>query len=124
LTLIAIVIFLGYRSYGDAIISWFRQPDAQRDIIITRAEFRPELEGAKPAWIIGFRNNSRRFTYDDIQLEATYMDHKGTVLEIDKLMVKQKLLPGDEKLIGSVDFRTRGDATQGRLKVLGAERID
>src|SRR5213076_1953963 len=98
------------------------RPNPLRDIVITRAEFRPELPGAKPAWIIGFRNNSDKFTYDQIQLEATYLDDQGRTLERDKLIVRQKLPPGDEKLIGSVDFKNRGQAKTGSLRVLGAQQ--
>ena len=123
LVLVAIVLIVGYRTYGDAIVSRLRGPDPQRDITISRAEFRPELPGAKPAWIIGFHNTSARFTYDQIQLEATYMDNKETVLEKDRLVVKQKLAPGEEKVIGSVDFKSRGAAARGSLKVLGAEAV-
>ena len=123
LILLAIVVVLGFRTYGDTIVSWLRRPNAQRDIAITRAEFRPELPGAKPAWIIGFRNNSNRFTYDQIQLEATYVDSTGAELEKDKLTVKQKLPPGDEKLIGSVDYKDRGAATAGSLRVVGAQEV-
>ena len=72
--------------------------------------------GSKPAWIIGFRNNSNKFTYDQIQLEATYMDDQGKVLEQDKLIVQQKLPPGDEKLIGSVDFKNRGTAKNRNIE--------
>lgn len=126
LILVAIVVILGFRTYGGAIVSRLNRPNrpnAQRDIAITRAEFRPELPGAKPAWIIGFRNNSNRFTYDQIQLEATYLDSTGAVLEKDKLTVKQKLPPGGEKLIASVDYKGRGAATGGSLKVVGAEEV-
>lgn len=124
LVLIGIALFLGYRSYGDGIVSWLRRPNAERDIAITRAEFRPELPDARPAWIIGFRNGSDRFTYDQIQLEATYMNDSGAVLEKDKLVVKQRIGPGEEKLIGSVDFKMRGAATKGTLRVLDAEKVD
>jgi len=51
------------------------------------------------------------------------MDAQGAVLETDKLTVKQKLPPGNEKIIGSVDFKTRGAATRGSLVVLGAEEV-
>jgi len=122
LVLVAIIIFLGYRSYGDAIVSWFGQANPLRDIEVTRAEFRPD--GARPAWIIGFRNNSNRYTYDAIQLEATYLGTGGAVLETDRLVVRQRLVPGDEKIVGSVDFKTRGSATHGTLKVLGAQAIE
>jgi hypothetical protein len=123
LVLVGIILFLGVRQYGDSIVALFRWPNPSRDIVITRAEFRPELPGAKPAWIIGFRNNSDRFTYDQIQLEATYLDDQGKILEQDKLVVRQKLPPQDEQLIASVDFKGRGPATQGTLKVVGAERV-
>ena len=115
-----IVLIVGYRTYGDAIVSRLRGPNGQRDITITHAEFRPELPGARPAWIIGFRNNSNRFTYGEIELEATYADDNGRILEKDKLVVKQKILPGSEKLIASVDFKSRGAATHGALKVMSA----
>ena len=123
LALVAITLIVGYRTYGDAIVSRLRGPDPQRDITISRAEFRAELPSAKPAWIIGFHNNSARFTYDQIQLDATYMDNNGTVLEKDRLVVKQKLAPGEEKVIGSIDFKSRGAATRGSLRVLGAEAV-
>ena len=121
--LLAVVLVVAYRQYGDAIIARIAGPHPERDIKITRAEFRPELPGAKPAWIIGFRNDSNRFTYDQIQLHATYMDDKGTVLETDTLNVKQKLSPGDEQIVGSIDFKSRGGATRGTLAVVGAKEI-
>ena len=121
--LIIVVLVVAYRQYGDAIVARFAGPHPERDIKITRAEFRPELPGAKPAWIIGFRNDSNRFTYDQIQLHATYMDNKGAVLETDTLNVKQKLAPGDEQIIGSIDFKSRGGATHGTLQVVGAKEI-
>jgi hypothetical protein len=123
LLLIGIILVLGIRQYGSSLVTLLRRPNPARDIVITRAEFRPELPGAKPAWIIGFRNGSEKFTYDQIQLEATYMDDKGKVLERDKLVVRQKLPPRDEKLIGSVDFKSRGAAKSGSLKVVDAERV-
>jgi hypothetical protein len=123
LFLIVVVLVVAYRQYGDAIVSRFAGPHPEQDIKITRAEFRPELPGAKPAWIIGFRNDSNRFTYDQIQLHATYMDDKGTVLETDTLNVKQKLSPGDEQIIGSIDFKSRSGATRGTLAVVGAKEI-
>ena len=121
--LIGIILVLGIRQYGSSLVTLLRRPNPARDIVITRAEFRPELPGAKPAWIIGFRNGSEKFTYDQIQLEATYMDDAGKVLERDKLVVRQKLPPGDEKLIGSVDFKSRGPAKSGSLKVVGADQV-
>jgi hypothetical protein len=121
--LIGIILVLGVRQYGNSLVTLLRRPNPARDIVITRAEFRPELPGAKPAWIIGFRNGSEKFTYDQIQLEATYMDDTGKVLERDKLVVRQKLPPGDEKLIGSVDFKSRGAAKSGSLKVVGADQV-
>jgi len=123
LLLLGIIVFLGIRQYGSSLVTMLRRPNPPRDIVLTHAEFRPELPGAKPAWIIGFRNNSEKFTYDQIQLDATYMDEQGKVLESDKLIVKQKLPPGDEKLIGSVDFKDRGAAKSGTLKVIGAETV-
>jgi hypothetical protein len=123
LVLIGIVVFLGIRQYGDSIVSLLRRPNPTRDIVLTRTEFRPELPGAKPAWIIGFRNTSDKFTYDEIQLEATYMDDQGNVLEQDKLTVRQKLPPMDEQLIASVDFKNRGTARRGTLKIVGASEV-
>ena len=123
LFLIVVVLVVAYRQYGDAIVSRFAGAHPERDIKITRSEFRPELPGAKPAWIIGFRNDSNRFTYDQIQLHATYMDDKGTILETDTLNVKQKLSPGDEQIIGSIDFKSRSGATRGTLAVVGAKEV-
>ena len=124
LVLTAIILIAGYRSYGDAVLSQFRGPNPKKDIVLTRVEFRPELGQAKPGWIIGFRNNSARYAYDRIQLEATFTDDSGKVLETGKLLVKQKLAPGFEQIIGSTDFKSRGGATKGSLKVLDAERVE
>ena len=121
LLLVGIIIFLAIRQYGGNLVNVLSRPNPTKDIEITHAEFRPELPGAKPAWIIGFRNTSSKFTYDRIQLEATYFDGDGKTLETDKLVVSQKLPPGDEKLIGSTDFKSRGPAKTGTLKVLGAQ---
>jgi hypothetical protein len=123
LFLVALVIIIAIRQYGGSLVTYLRRPNPARDIEITHAEFRPEVTGSKPAWIIGFHNGSNKFTYDQIQLEATYMDDSGKVLEKDKLVVRQKLPPGDDKLIGSVDFKNRGDAKTGTLKVLGAQDV-
>jgi len=123
LILVGVILFLGVRQYGDSIVSLLRRPNAARDIVITKAEFRPELQSAKPAWIIGFRNLSDKFTYDEIELEATYLDDQGKVLEQDKLVVKQKIPPRDERLVASVDFKSRGEAKQGTLKVMGAQEV-
>src|SRR6202049_2298038 len=120
LALVGISLILAIRQYGVSVAALLQRPHPERDITVTRAEFRPELPGAKPGWIIGFRNNSAKFTYDRIQLEATYTDERGKVLEKDKLTVLQKLPPGDEKLIGSSDIKSRGEAKSGTLKVLGA----
>ena len=59
-------------------------------------------------------------TYDQIELEATYRDDQGKVLETDKLVVRQKLAPGNEQTIASTDFKPRLGATNGTLRVLGA----
>jgi hypothetical protein len=121
--MVLLIVFLGYRSYGGYISSKFQRANGSRDVVLTKYEFRPELPNAKPAWIIGFRNASARFTYDSIQLEATYMNEAGKVLQKDTLVVRQKLVPGDEQLIASTDIKDRPGATTGTLKVLGAESI-
>jgi hypothetical protein len=123
LALVGIILLLAIRQYGFNVVTLFQRPHPERDITITRAEFRPDLQGAKPGWIIGFRNGSNKFTYDEIKLEATYMDDRGKVLERDTLKVRQKLPPGDEKLIGSSDIKSRGAAKSGTLKVLGAQEV-
>ena len=121
--LVLIVIIVAIRQYGGSVVNLLSRPNPTRDIEITRAEFRPELPGSKPAWIIGFRNSSSRYTYDQIQLEATYFDDQGKIQEKATLVVSQKLPPGDEKLIGSSDVKSRGNATTGTLKVLGAKTL-
>jgi hypothetical protein len=123
LILISIVILVAIRQYGPSLVNALLRPNPTRDIAITRAEFHPELAGLKPGWIIGFRNNSKKFTYDQIQLQATYFDDQGKVIERDKLLVHQRLLPGDEQLIGSRDSKERGAARAGTLTVLGAQEV-
>ena len=120
LVLVGIIILLGIRQYGGNIARMLMRPDPAKDIVVTHAEFRPELSGAKPAWIIGLHNNSNKYTYDQIQVAATYLDDQGKIVDKDKLVIRQKLPPGDEKLIGSIDFKSRGAATRGSLTVTGA----
>jgi hypothetical protein len=119
IVLVALVVFLAIRNYGDTLSSWLRPSDPQRDIVVIQSEFRPEL-GEKPAWIIGLRNNSSKTTYDQVELEATYMDNKGQVLQTDKLVFKQKLTPGHEQTIASTDHEPRPGATAGTVRVVGA----
>jgi hypothetical protein len=117
--LIALVVILGIRNYGDTLSSWLRPSNPQRDVVVIKAEFRPEF-GEKPAWIIGLRNISSKTTYDQIEIEATYMDDKGKVMETDKLVVRQKLTPGHEQTIASTDHKSRPGARTGTLRVVGA----
>jgi hypothetical protein len=119
MALVALVVVIFIRNYGGTLSSRLRPSDPQRDVVITKSEFRPDL-GEKPGWIIELRNDSSKTAYDQIELEATYMDEKGKVLETDKLVVKQKLIPGHEQTIASFDSKPRPDATNGTLKVLGA----
>jgi hypothetical protein len=123
LVLVGIILLLGIRQYGGQFAMLLTRPNPARDIVITHQEFRPELPGAKPAWIIGMRNGSTKYTYDQIQVSATYLDGEGKVVDRDKLVIRQKLPPGDEKLIGSVDFKSRGTAQRGTLAVIGAATV-
>ena len=52
LVLVGVIVFLGIRQYGGQLVSMLRRPDPIHDIVITRAEFRPELPGSRPGWII------------------------------------------------------------------------
>ena len=123
LVLIGIILFIGIRQYGGQVAMLVTRPNPARDIVITHAEFRPELPGAKPAWIIGMHNNSSKYTYDQIQVAATYMDQAGKVVDRDTLVIRQKLSPGEEKLIGSPDIKSRGIAKRGSLTVTGAATL-
>lgn len=123
LALVGFIVFLGIRNYGGPISDWLRGSSEGHDVVITKSEFRPDLGEAKPAWIIGLRNASDETTYDQIELEATYWDKEGKVLETDKLVVRQKLVPGDEQLVASIDFKSRPGATNGTLRVLGAKSV-
>jgi hypothetical protein len=124
LILVGIVLILFFRSYGTNVLTWMRGPNPQRDIAITRAEFRADVPTEKPVWIIGFRNNSSRYAYDQIQLEANYFDGRGAFLQSDKLLVRHRLAPGQEEIIGSPDAKERGAATRGTLKVLDAKKAN
>ena len=123
LVLIGLVVFLGIRTWGSYLLTPFQSANASRDIAITKSEFRPDVPGAKPAWIIGVRNNSSRFGYGEIQLEATYLDKTGAVLQKDSLTLHQKLVPGQEEVIGSTDIHERPGATNGRLKIVSATTL-
>ena len=121
--LIVIVLIVALNRYGGSLASLLYRPNPKHDIEITRTEFRADIPAARPVWIIGFRNISRRFTYDSIQLEANYFDKNGTFLQKDKLVVHQKLDPLEEKSIASADFKERPNATQGMLIVMDAQRV-
>lgn len=120
IVLVGLIVVLGYRTWGSYLLAPFQSANASRDIVITKSEFRPDVPGSKPAWIIGLRNKSSRFGYDLIQLEATYQDASGAVLQKDMMTLHQKLVPGQEEVIGSTDFRERPGATNGALKIISA----
>jgi hypothetical protein len=123
LVLIGLVVFLGIRTWGSYLLTSFQSANPSRDIVITKSEFRPDVPGAKPAWIIGIRNNSSRFGYEEIQLEATYLNASGAVLQKDSMTLHQKLVPGQEEVIGSTDIHERPGATNGHLKIVSAKTL-
>ena len=123
IALVILVIILALRNYGPTLSSWLKGRDHEHDVVITKSEFRPDLGQAKPAWIIGLRNTSNRYTYDQIELEATYKDSSGKLLETDNMIVRHKLVPGDEQVIASTDIKSRPGATTGTLRVLGATSV-
>ena len=123
LALILIIIVLAFRSYGGNIRSWFQGSSGARDIALTRYEFQADTASGKPIWIIGLKNYSSRYTYDRVELKASYKDAKGNILQSDKLVVRQLLAPGDEQLIASPDIKERPGATSGILEVIGAASI-
>jgi hypothetical protein len=120
LVLVGLIVFLGYRTWGSYLIAPLQSPNAARDIAITKVEFRPDLPGAKPAWIIGLRNNSRRFGYDQIKVQAKYLDKSGAMLQVDSMTLQQKLIPGQEEVIGTTDYRERPGASNGTMTVIDA----
>ena len=122
--LILIVAVLGYRSYGDSITSWFAGADPATEIVITHSEFIPDVGGKRPVWIIRLRNDSSRTTYDKIALEATYTDKGGGIVASDRIVINQRLAPGEEKEIPSRDPKARDNAVTAKLKVLDATVID
>jgi hypothetical protein len=123
LILVGLVLFFGLRTYGDDIVALFTRANPQNDIVLTKTEFRADIPTERPVWILGFRNASRRFTYDQIELEASYFDKDGKILQKDKLTVHQRLEPLQEKTIASADPKQRGEATRGTLTVLTAARV-
>jgi hypothetical protein len=121
--LVAILAGVALVQYGGGFRSLFNRPNPKSDIEITRAEFRADIPAARPVWIIGFRNTSRQFTYDVIELDASYFDAEGKFIERDKLVVHQKLDPLQETSIASPDFKERPNARRGTLAVLDAQRL-
>lgn len=121
--LVVILLVLAYRNYGPAIENWFRDTGPAELIRVTHTEFRREVAGEPPVWFIGLENASPDTAYENIVLEATYSDGE-TVLERDELIVDQRLLPGQEVLIGSRESELREDATEGWVRVIGAEMVE
>jgi hypothetical protein len=99
-------------------------PDREHDVVLTQAEFRPDIGEAKPAWIIGLRNESSKYTYDEIELEAIYKDKDGKVLEKDRMIIRQKLDPGEEQTHRQHRYQ-KADRARRRvtLTVLGATSL-
>jgi hypothetical protein len=125
LLLVAVILVLAWRNYGDRVTSWMQSSnDAQQDIVITKAEFHGSGPGERPAWILNLHNRSTENTYNRIHLAATYSDGAGRVLQTDTLIVNQVLRPGEQKLVASVDSRERGAAVNGYVTVLDAERME
>ncbi len=122
--LILIAVIVGYRSYGDSVANWFRGPDPSTDIVITQSEFRPAPDGGRPLWFIGLRNDNAATTYDQILMEATYMDAIGVTTEVDRIIISQRLGPGEQQDIGSRDRIPRGRAATGTLRILDAEVVE
>jgi hypothetical protein len=122
LALVVIILALAFRNYGGNLYSLFRGSSSDSDIILTKTEFRPDLRDGKPAWIIRLKNQSRTVTYNQVELEATYKDASGKTLETDNMVLRQKLVPGDEQVVASPDFKARPGATMATLKVLKASR--
>lgn len=121
--LVTIVIVVAYRSYGGGLKTLFSRPDPEHDIVVIKSEFRTDVSTEKPVWIIGFRNSSRKFTYDNIELQANYFDKDGKFLSKDTLVVSQRLDPLQEKTIASPDPKQRESATQGSLTVIAARQV-
>jgi hypothetical protein len=121
--LIGVAIVVGYQSYGETISGWFREPSPAEELIVTHSEFRADMGGERPFWIIHIQNISSGRTYDQILMEATYLDDEGTVTETDRILITQRVGPGEKKEVASSDARPRGAATRGTLKVLDAEVI-
>src|SRR5262249_47990242 len=101
--LVVIVIIVAFRTYGGGFAALFSRPNPQREIVVTKSEFRTDIPAEKPVWIIGFKNSSRKFTYDTIELQANYFDKEGKFLSKDTLVVSQRLDPLQEKTIASPD---------------------
>jgi len=123
IALLLVIAILGFRTYGGSIRSWFQGGDEFRDIALTRYEFQPDGSGGKPVWVIGLKNYSTQTTYDRVELKASYKDAQGNVLLSDKLVVRQKLAPGQEQLIASPDIKERPGATSGIVEVIGAASV-
>lgn len=120
IALVALIAFLAFRSYGGSVRAWLQGASVSQDVALTRYEFQPDLAGGKPVWIIGLKNYSGRNTYDRVELRASYKDANGNVLFSDKLVVRQKLGPGEEQLIASPDIKARPGATTGTVEIIGA----
>jgi len=120
LVLVGLILFLGLRTWGSYLIAPLQSPNAARDIALTKVEFRPDLPGTKPVWIIGLSNNSKRFGYDQIKVQAKYLDKSGATLQVDNMTLHQKLIPGQEEVIGTTDFRERPGAANGTMSIIEA----
>jgi hypothetical protein len=122
IALVVVILILAFRNYGDGLYSWLSGSESEADVIIMKTEFRPDLRDGKPAWIITLKNQSKTTTYNQVELEATYSDRNGKVLERDKMVLRQKLVPGAVQVVASSDFKARPGAEAGALKVLSVSR--
>ena len=122
--LVAIVVVLAYRNYGDGLLGRLSGPDPVADIVITQHEFKSDPGGERPLWILELENRSTRTAYDTVTMEATYFDAEGGVLETDRIVIGQRLNPGDVQTIASPDPKPRTGSVDGTLRVIDGEVVE
>jgi hypothetical protein len=72
-------------------------PDPVKDLHLIHALMGKDRWGARVMWLVQVRNNSKVYTYKDIQYDAYFLARDGVRLGEEHNTIKDSVGPGEEK---------------------------
>jgi hypothetical protein len=97
--------FPGIRTWGSYLIAPLQSPNAARDIALTKVEFRADVSGTKPVWIIGLRNKQQAIWLRPHQSSGKISRQIGSNVAGRQHDSASEADTGTEEVIGTTDFR-------------------